>query len=153
MSVALQVLALMLAAITMGLSLAHALEFPGKRRLSKEQYLIAQRIYYPGFTVGGLAEPAVIVATLALLTLTPWATQRFWLMAARVTRPAERIVAASATSGGVVTPAHAALVTVSAQKAVVRRVRFVSARVRGANARCAPAPRRGRVPLCPARFA
>ena len=81
MSVALQVLALMLAAVTMGLSLAHALEFPGKRRLSKEQYLIAQRIYYPGFTVGGLAEPAVIVATLALLTLTPWASQRFWLIA------------------------------------------------------------------------
>jgi len=81
MSVALQVVALMLAAVTMGLSLAHALEFPGKRRLSKEQYLIAQRIYYPGFTVGGLAEPAVIVATLALLTLTPWATQRFWLIA------------------------------------------------------------------------
>jgi hypothetical protein len=34
-----------------------------------------------GVPVGGLAEPAVIVATLALLTLTPWATQRFWLIA------------------------------------------------------------------------
>jgi hypothetical protein len=43
----------MLAAVTMALSLAHALELPGKLRLGKEQYLAVQPIYYPGFTIGG----------------------------------------------------------------------------------------------------
>jgi len=37
MYVALQVLTVMLAAVTMALSLAHALELPGKLRLNKEQ--------------------------------------------------------------------------------------------------------------------
>jgi hypothetical protein len=36
----------MLAAVTMALSLAHALELPGKLRLGKEQYLAVQPIYY-----------------------------------------------------------------------------------------------------------
>lgn len=81
MYLALQVVAVMLAAVTMALSLAHALEFPGKRRLKKEQYLAVQPIYYPGFTIGGIAEPAVILATLALLILTPAGTAAFWLVA------------------------------------------------------------------------
>ena len=81
MYVALQVLTLMLAAVTMALSLAHALEFPGKLRLKKEQYLTVQPIYYPGFTIGGIAEPAVILATLALLFTTPAGTAAFWLVA------------------------------------------------------------------------
>jgi hypothetical protein len=57
--------------------LAHALEFPGKLRLKKEQYLAVQPIYYPGFTIGGIAEPAVILATLALLITTPAGTAAF----------------------------------------------------------------------------
>lgn len=81
MYVALKCLTVVLAAVTMGLSLAHALEFPGKLRLSKEQYLIVQSIYYPGFTLGGIAEFAVIVATLVLLALTPPDTRQFWLIA------------------------------------------------------------------------
>ena len=81
MYVALQVLTVMLAAVTMALSLAHALEFPGKLRLKKEQYLTVQPIYYPGFTIGGIAEPAVILATLALLFMTPAGTAVFWLVA------------------------------------------------------------------------
>jgi hypothetical protein len=80
MYVALQVLAVMLAAVTMALSLAHALELPGKLRLSKEQYLAVQPIYYPGFTIGGIAEPAAILATLALLITTPAYTAVFWLV-------------------------------------------------------------------------
>ena len=80
MYVALQVLTVMLAAVTMALSLAHALEFPGKLRLGKEQYLAVQPIYYPGFTIGGIAEPAVILATLALLIMTPAGTAAFWLV-------------------------------------------------------------------------
>jgi hypothetical protein len=82
MYVALQVLTVMLAAVTMTLSLAHALELPGKLRLDTEQYLAVQPIYYPGFTIGGIAEPAVILATLALLILTPAGTEEFWLVAA-----------------------------------------------------------------------
>jgi hypothetical protein len=38
----------------MGLSLAHALEFPGKKRLDEKQYKAVQTIYYPGFTIGGM---------------------------------------------------------------------------------------------------
>lgn len=75
--VALQVITVMLAAVTMALSLAHALELPRKLRLKKEQYLAVQPIYYPGFTIGGIAEPAVILATLALLILTPAGTAAF----------------------------------------------------------------------------
>jgi hypothetical protein len=49
MYTALQIMTVMLAAITMALSLAHALELPGKLRLNREQYLAVQTIYYPGF--------------------------------------------------------------------------------------------------------
>ena len=49
----LQVINVFLVAVAMALSLAHALEFPGKMRLPKEAYLATQTIYYPGFTIGG----------------------------------------------------------------------------------------------------
>src|SRR5262245_35836403 len=81
MYVALQVLTVMLAAVTMALSLAHALEFPGKLRLGKEQYLAVQPISFPGFTAVGMAEPAVIVATFILLFMTPAGTAAYWLVA------------------------------------------------------------------------
>jgi hypothetical protein len=81
MYVVLQILAVMLAAVTMSLALAHALELPGKLRLNKEQYLAVQTIYYPGFTLGGIAEFGSIVATLALLMLTPAGSSQFWLVA------------------------------------------------------------------------
>jgi hypothetical protein len=44
--IAFQIMTVMLAAVTMALSLAHALELPGKLRLNKEQYLAVQAIYY-----------------------------------------------------------------------------------------------------------
>jgi hypothetical protein len=50
---ALQVATVFLVSIAMALSLAHALELPGKLRLDKEAYLTVQPIYYPGFTIGG----------------------------------------------------------------------------------------------------
>jgi hypothetical protein len=53
----LQVLTVLLVAVAMALALAHALELPGKLRLSKEQYLAVQPIYYPGFTFGGWPSP------------------------------------------------------------------------------------------------
>jgi hypothetical protein len=46
----LQVLCVVLVAVGMGLSLAHALEFPGKLRLPKDENMIVQSIYYPGRT-------------------------------------------------------------------------------------------------------
>ena len=76
----LQILSIALAAIGMGLSLAHALELPGKRRLDEPTYRRVQTIYYPGFTVGGaLGEPGAMLATLVLLLLTPSGTAAFWL--------------------------------------------------------------------------
>lgn len=43
--------------LAMALAVAHALEMPGKMRLSREDYFTVQRIYYPGFTIGGISEP------------------------------------------------------------------------------------------------
>jgi len=53
----------------MSLPLAHALEFPGKLRLDEQTYTVVQTIYYPGFTVGGIAEPVATVATLVLFLM------------------------------------------------------------------------------------
>jgi hypothetical protein len=74
----LQILAAVLVAVPMALSLAHALELPGKLRLDKETYLAVQKIYYPGFTIGGIAEPVGIIVLLALIAVTPYASKRFW---------------------------------------------------------------------------
>lgn len=63
----------------MSLSLAHALELPGKLRLSKEQYLEVQPIYYPGFTIGGIAEPAGLLVLFVLLFYLPAGSTAFWL--------------------------------------------------------------------------
>ncbi|WP_331376930.1 DUF1772 domain-containing protein [Sinorhizobium chiapasense] len=81
MFLALQVLTIIVVAIAMALALAHALELPGKLRLAKEQYLAVQPIYYPGFTIGGAAEPLGLLFSAILLLLTPPATQAFWLIA------------------------------------------------------------------------
>jgi hypothetical protein len=80
MHIALEVLAVILAAVTMSLALAHALELPGKLRLSKEHYLAVQAIYYPGFTIAGIAEVGSIIAALFLLILTPQLSLQFWLV-------------------------------------------------------------------------
>src|SRR5690349_8022783 len=82
MLVALKIVTVTLVAIAMALALAHALEFPGKMRLSKEQYLAVQPIYYPGFTFGGAAEPLGIVLIFVLLLLAPANTAASWLIAA-----------------------------------------------------------------------
>ena len=70
---ALQIVALVLVAIAAALPLAHALELPGKLRLDKGTYRAAQKIYYPGFTIGGMAEPAAMLSLLGLLVLDPLA--------------------------------------------------------------------------------
>jgi hypothetical protein len=55
---------------------------PGKLRLSHDNYLAAQTIYFPGFTIGGACEPIAILVTLALLVLTPAGSTAFWLILA-----------------------------------------------------------------------
>jgi Domain of unknown function (DUF1772) len=77
----LEVVAVLVVAIVMALSLAHALELPGKLRLSKEDYLAVQPIYYPGFTFTGFAEPLSVVVLIALLFWIPGSTA-FWLASA-----------------------------------------------------------------------
>jgi hypothetical protein len=69
---------LLLTGIAMALSLAHVEELPGKMRLDRETYLAVQQIYYPGFTIGGIAEPLGALAILALLILAPLPGVRFW---------------------------------------------------------------------------
>src|SRR5262245_13404198 len=63
----LQVLAVLLVAVATCLALAHALELPGKLRLSKDTYLAIQPIYYPGFTIGGASEPLGMIVLLLLM--------------------------------------------------------------------------------------
>ncbi|MGE0500204.1 MAG: DUF1772 domain-containing protein [Rhizobiaceae bacterium] len=77
-------LALLLVAVTMGLSLAHTLEFPGKLRLDEPTYRAVQAIYYPGFTIGGLiGEFGGMLLLAALLFITPAGSERFsWTTAA-----------------------------------------------------------------------
>jgi hypothetical protein len=71
-----------LTTVALSTALAHALEFPGKMRLQREAYIATQSIYYPGFTIGGLAEVLAIVATMVLLVLTPQSNTAFWWTAA-----------------------------------------------------------------------
>ena len=61
------------------ITVIHALELPGKLRLSKEHYLAVQTIYYPGFTIGGAGEFVGLLALLALVIATPKDTAAFWL--------------------------------------------------------------------------
>lgn len=75
----LHILTVIVVAVGFGLSLAHALELPGKMRLNKEAYYDVQAIYYPGFTIAGASEPAGMVLTLALLFLMPSGSTDFWL--------------------------------------------------------------------------
>lgn len=76
----LEILTVLLVAVALASTLAHAMELPGKLRLSKETYLAVQSIYYPGFTIaGGIGEFGGIIATFILTILTPAGTTRFWL--------------------------------------------------------------------------
>src|SRR5258708_100718 len=72
---------IVLAAVGMGLALAHALELPGKRRLGRDAYFAVQTIYYPGFTIGGaFGEALGMAAALVTLLFTTPGTPAFWLV-------------------------------------------------------------------------
>ena len=79
MFILLQIVPLTLITLALSLSLAHALELPGKMRLDRKTYYAMQGIYYPGFTVGGgVGEGGGTIAILLLPFLTPCGTE-FWL--------------------------------------------------------------------------
>jgi hypothetical protein len=75
-----EIVAVLIVSVVMAMSLAHALEFPGKRRLDRDGYFAAQTIYYPGFSVAGISEPASIVLVFVLLLMTPVARTAWWLV-------------------------------------------------------------------------
>jgi hypothetical protein len=78
MVVALKVATVFLVSVDMATSLAHALEFPGKLRLDERTYLAVQTIYYPGFTLAGIAEILSVIATLVLMIALRNAGGAFW---------------------------------------------------------------------------
>jgi hypothetical protein len=80
MIAALELMSLFLVVATVIPSVAHALELPGKLRLTREQYLAVQPIYYPGFTLIGAAEPLSILILAGLAVATPRGTISFWLI-------------------------------------------------------------------------
>lgn len=80
MTATIHIAATIFVALAAALSVAHALEYPGKMRLDREQYFAVQQIYYPGFTIGGGAEPLGTIAMIALLFLVPFGGTVFWLV-------------------------------------------------------------------------
>ncbi len=76
---ALRIVTVILVVLAFAPALAHALELPGKLRLSHDAYVVTQRIYYPGFTIAGISEPLALVATISLLALTDRGSGEFWL--------------------------------------------------------------------------
>ena len=74
-----QIVTITLVAIAMSPPLAHAFEFPGKLRLSRDAYMTVQMIYYPGFTILGVSEPLGLLAIIAQLLLIPLRGTVLWL--------------------------------------------------------------------------
>lgn len=74
------VIAIVLAGLVTAPALAHALELPGKMRLSEAEYRVVQRVYYPGFTVAGIAELVAPLMVIVLLVLVPSGSSAFRLL-------------------------------------------------------------------------
>ncbi len=79
-----EIISILLVALALAPALAHLLEFPGKKRLTKEGYLTVQPIYYPiyyqGFTIaGGISEVGGLISVLVVLLLTQRGAPVFWL--------------------------------------------------------------------------
>ncbi len=73
--------ALVLASVTIVSPLAGALDVPGDVRLARDRYLAVGGVYYPGFTVSGVAEPLAILALAVLLASVAQSSWAFWLIA------------------------------------------------------------------------
>ena len=72
---------LVLASVTIVSPLAGALEVPGDVRLSRERYVTIRGVYYPGFTLAGVAEPLAVLALGVLLASVAQTTWPFALVA------------------------------------------------------------------------
>ena len=70
--------AVILVGLAMVPALGHASESPGKRRLDRDAYITVQGIYYPGFTLLGISEPAAIITTGIAMLLMKHHTLSFW---------------------------------------------------------------------------
>jgi hypothetical protein len=81
MSLILMASALVLASVTIVSPLAGALEAPGDVRLERESYVAVRGVYYPGFTIAGVAEPLAVVVLALLLVSMSGGTLPFWLVA------------------------------------------------------------------------
>jgi len=81
MNVMMLAASLILASVTIVSPLAGALEVPGDVQLSRDSYLAVRGIYYPGFTIAGVAEPLAVVVICALLASLSPAMPAFWLVA------------------------------------------------------------------------
>lgn len=81
---ALKVSAEVFVAVAMALSLAYALEYPGKMQLDRSTYVAVQRIYSPAFEIGcAIGEGLGTVLTFVLLVITPSDSEQFnWIAAA-----------------------------------------------------------------------
>lgn len=75
------VLAVLAAVVVTATALAHLFELPGKKRLGREDYLVVQKIYYPGFTLAGTLEVPAVLLLLVSTVLTGFAGVDFWLRA------------------------------------------------------------------------
>jgi anthrone oxygenase-like protein len=95
---AFEVFTVFLTAVTTSLALAHALEYPGKLRLDEQTYTAVQAIYYPGFTIGGIAEPVAALAVLVLLVIMRDRNAQLpWLLSAFIALLAMHVVFWSVT--------------------------------------------------------
>ena len=64
----LSALALLFAALGLGLTIAHLLEIAGKRQLTGAEWLQVQRTFYGGFAIaGGIAEVGGLLASLGIV--------------------------------------------------------------------------------------
>lgn len=79
MLTAFEIATLSIVALVLVTTLGHALELPGKMRLSKENYLAVQPIYYPGYTFAGIAEPLSVLALIVLVVALWGEGTAFWL--------------------------------------------------------------------------
>lgn len=75
------VLGVLSAVVTTTTALAHLLELPGKKRLGREDYLVVQKIYYPGYTIAGALEVPTVLLLLASTILAGFGQADFWLRA------------------------------------------------------------------------
>lgn len=76
---------ILLVALTTGMAFAHVLEMPAKMLYDAELYLTVQRSLYAAWgppNIGGVLEPAAVIAMLALCAAVRRRRRAFWLSSA-----------------------------------------------------------------------